>query len=41
MLNAKGACQYPCIPTDINNNHDSSEGNGKRSEVIGKKCFTK
>lgn len=35
------ACQYPCNPTGINNNHDSGEGNEKKPEVISKKCFTK
>lgn len=35
------ACQYPCNPTRINNNHDSGEGNGKKSEVICKNVFYK
>lgn len=35
------ACQYPCNTPDINNNHNSGEGNKKKSEVICKTCFYK
>lgn len=35
------ACQYPCNPTGINNNHDPGEGNGKKFRGNMQKLFYK